>query len=42
MAECIKQFINVIYEGIPEVKAKFDRMAIIENNHIKNWVELSK
>lgn len=42
MAECIKQFINVIYEGIPEVKAKFDRMAIIENNCIKNWVELSK
>lgn len=42
MAECIKQFINVIYERIPEVKAKFDRMAIIENNHIKNLVELSK
>lgn len=42
MAECIKQVINVIYERIPEIKEKLDRKAIIENNRIKNWVELSK
>lgn len=42
MAECIKHFINVIYEEIPEIKAKLDRKAIIENKRIKNWVELSK
>lgn len=42
MAEYIKQFIIAIYEVIPEIKEKFDKKIIIENNFIKNWIELSK
>lgn len=41
-AEYIKVFVEVIYNGIKEVKIKLDRNIIIENHRIRNWIELSK
>lgn len=41
IADYLKLFVNGLYDKFPEVRAIFDRQAIIEKKHIKNWTELS-
>lgn len=41
IADYLKLFVNGLYDEFSEVRAIFDRQAIIEKKHIKNWAKLS-
>ena len=42
MAEYIRVFVDAVIEWIPEIAERTKRTAIIENERIKNWADISK
>ena len=42
MAEYIECFVDAVIEKIPEIKIKANRIAIIKNGLVDNWIDISK
>ena len=42
MAEYLKCLVDAVLERIPEINIKASRVAIIKDNRIDNWIEISK
>lgn len=42
MGEYVEILVNELYRSLPEIRKKMDRIAIVENNNIRNWSKIQE